>query len=162
MAAATPEEVKKWKEYDYGHLKVIRELGIDQTKLPTDIKQRARGVILALGKINTDEGFRKLVTQSAAIGDDIITWHEREAKEEEAPAASGTAATPAADKGNGGSDNGGGAGDADKKGADGLTDAERKVLEQHGGGGSAGGSGGSGGSQNQQQEEDGDVTFFGW
>lgn len=79
----TAEQQKEWNEYDYGHLKAIRELGIDATTLPNEIKARIRGFNLGLKKINSPEGFNKLITQSAALGDDIITWHEREAKEEE-------------------------------------------------------------------------------
>jgi len=89
----TDEQKKEWKEYDYGHLKAIRELGIDATKLPNDLKARIRGFNLGLSKINSPEGFNKLITQSAAIGDDVITWNEREASEEEPTTTETTAAS---------------------------------------------------------------------
>lgn len=79
----TAEQKKEWNEYDYGHQQVIRELSIDSDNLPNEIKARIRGFNLGLSKINSPEGFNKLITQSAAIGDDIITWNERDAKEEE-------------------------------------------------------------------------------
>lgn len=83
MAEVSAEDRKKWNEFEYAHLKAIRELGIKETDLPNDIKDSIRGFKLGLNKIVADSGFQKLVTLSAEIGDRIITWHERGADKTE-------------------------------------------------------------------------------
>lgn len=136
---ATQEQLKQWAEYDYGHKKALRELGIDEAALPNEIKSRIRGFNLGSKKANSEESFKKLVTLSAAIGDNIVTWYEREGKDEEPPApqSSGTEGAPASEK---------------------KTElTEEEVLAQHSGkGGAAGGAGGQ-----SPSSEDGD-GYFGW
>jgi hypothetical protein len=67
----------EWSKYDFGHLKVMRELGIAENTLPKELREKIRGLNLGLTKIKDDTGFQKLVTLGASIGDSIITWHEQ-------------------------------------------------------------------------------------
>jgi len=68
---------QEWNQYEYGHKKVIRELGINESDLPVKIRETIRGLNLGLSRIKDEAGFHKLVTLGAAIGDSIITWHEQ-------------------------------------------------------------------------------------
>lgn len=162
---ATAEQQKEWKEYDYGHVKALRELNIDVAKLPNELRSRIRGFNLGLNKINTEEGFHKLVTQSAAIGDEIISWNERDATEDEPTSTEATAATTQATETTPATTQKTETTSASASGATTTTAppkeelTEEQVLAQHGGGKT---SGTEKTANSNPNADDDDGGFFGW